>query len=485
MSTSISVVENELLDLAPRKIRHSYKPYGGCKRLWRTFHPEVLLVGAAGTGKTRAILERINELCLRFPGVRALICRETREACTESILVTLERDVLSPTMPGMQRQQARNNRQHYEYANGSLIVVGGLDKPEKLYSTEWDIVYVAEAIETTEHAWELFARAMRNHAIPLGARSRGPKKDNEEQALDPDGRPLFWTQRIADTNPGAPGHWLNRRAGKRSAGKRMARLKTFHTDNPSLSADYLDGLRALTGHRRARLFEGRWVAGDNVVYGEFDESRHVVAPFAVPRAWPWWVAFDPGRDHPAAVLWFTLSPNHTLYVADEVYGSGLSLGDIAKAIHERNEGRAIQAMYADPRMAFNHTMYATRSIAEQMQEDHGLTFQEWPRRQGKGYDAAVEEVRSLLIAKPPRLKVFSTNHATINEFETWPYKRDLRGELPPGDDRYEDRDNHAMDCIRGVVTLGIYRMAAVEQHEYREDDDDDDAVCEVTEYQTG
>jgi hypothetical protein len=37
------------------------------------------------------------------------------------------------------------------------------------------------------------------------------------------------------------------------------------------------------------------------------------------------------------------------------------------------------------------------------------------------------------------------------EFQTWSYKRGPGGELPPGDDKFEDRRNDAMDCIKGFV----------------------------------
>ena len=42
-------------------------------------------------------------------------------------------------------------RQAYHYPNGSEVVVGGLDKPSKVMSTEYDLVYVQEAIELFEN----------------------------------------------------------------------------------------------------------------------------------------------------------------------------------------------------------------------------------------------------------------------------------------------------------------------------------------------
>src|SRR5262249_51460015 len=123
-----------------------YRPRGAPLKLWTDRSPEVLVSGPAGTGKSRACLEKLHACCLRWPGCRWLIVRKTRESLTESALVTFEEKVLaegSPIRLGPQRRM----RQAYHYPNGSEVVVGGLDKPSKVMSTEYDGIYVQEAIE--------------------------------------------------------------------------------------------------------------------------------------------------------------------------------------------------------------------------------------------------------------------------------------------------------------------------------------------------
>jgi len=435
---------------------------GAARDLFFACEPEILLEGPAGTGKTRAVLERINYLCEAYPKVRALICRETRTSCTESILVTLERDVLRTDMPGMQRGISRAQRDTYDYENKSVIVVGGLDHPERLYSTEWDLVYVAESTEITEDAWERFARAMRNKAIPKGV-SGGPQREGEERAHDPDPRtgelkPAFWTQRIADCNPQAPGHWLNQRA---IAG-RMRRLKSRHEDNPSVTEDFLAGLRALTGNRRARLYEGLWVSAEGSVFPSFQESKHVCDPFEVPRSWPFTIGYDAGFDHPCAVLWFATAPNGCIYIADEIYGGGITVEELNARIHEKNQGRDVRRYYGDPRHVFRKTQESPKSIADQMRTGkYPMTFHPWKMMQGTDVDAAVESVRKRLDGGT--LKVFRSCRNTINEFQSWQFKRTVSGELPPGDDKYEDKDNHAMDVVKGVLSMTLdYQPGAIE-----------------------
>lgn len=69
----------------------------------------------------------------------------------------------------------------------------------------------------------------------------------------------------------------------------------------------------------------------------------------------------------------------------------------------------------------------------------------------------VEAVRLLLAHRDdngvpePKLQVFSTCPNTISEFQSWSYKRTAKGELPPGEDKFEDSNNHAMDVVKGIV----------------------------------
>ena len=219
--------------------------------------------------------------------------------------VTFEK-MLGPGHPAVSGNASRENRKSYLYPNGSEIVVGGLDDPDRLYSTEWDTVYVAEATEVTFDTWDKFARAMRHDHMP-------------------------YHQRMCCCNPGAPGHWLNQRADKCSDRLRdvrtredydlqafnrqplagsMRRLVSAHQDNPAywdcerwdwtpLGKGYVLGeLANLSGRRRARLFDGRWKGAEGTVYPEFDEDRHVLPPFRVPPHWPTYVGYDPGYDHP-------------------------------------------------------------------------------------------------------------------------------------------------------------------------------------------
>ena len=86
---------------------------------------EVVISGAAGTGKSRACLEKLHYYAQRYKGARILIVRKTRESLNESALVTLERDVFQSGAP-MLSGARRETRTSYVYPNSSEIIIAGL-----------------------------------------------------------------------------------------------------------------------------------------------------------------------------------------------------------------------------------------------------------------------------------------------------------------------------------------------------------------------
>jgi Rad3-related DNA helicase len=55
-----------------------------------TLPKQLLISGPAGTGKTFAILCLLHCLASDEPGLRILICRQTRVSLTDSVLITFE-----------------------------------------------------------------------------------------------------------------------------------------------------------------------------------------------------------------------------------------------------------------------------------------------------------------------------------------------------------------------------------------------------------
>jgi len=126
---------------AQKQKQEPYTPYGGARDLFFTKNKEVLLEGPAGTGKTRAVLEKAHLFGLKYPNSRILFCRKTRESMTESVLVIYEHHVL-PAESKIRTYVQRRTRQSYFYENGTQVVIAGLDKPEKIMSSEYQFICV-------------------------------------------------------------------------------------------------------------------------------------------------------------------------------------------------------------------------------------------------------------------------------------------------------------------------------------------------------
>ena len=464
---------------------------GAVAALWTCRAPRVLLDGPGRSGKTLGILLFVDMLCRRWPGTRVLLCRQTRNSLSESVLQTFEEHVLGPRLAGF-GEAGRANRNSYDYANGSTIVLGGVaDHPERMYSTEWDIVCVFEAIEVTQDAYERFGRGMSGKHIPL--------EDDNGNAVTRDGMPVYRTQIIMDTNPAAPAHWLNRLSTPvppeilaldciasprdyerltawnerrpevllddppREGPTPIHRLLSRHQDNsrfwdldrwrwtPDGQAVVLRELAGMTGHRRARLFEGRWVAAEGSVFGaEFVEARNVCKPFRVPDDWPIWTYGDPGYDHPFGVFWLTISPTQRRYVIGTLYERQTDVEGMARLIKAREHAMGWKPItrYLDPRYGFAKTAFAKggTTIADAFHE-HGLEFYPYPALAGPSQDAAVNAVRQGFTSG--MLVVFADCVPMINEIQAWAYKRNASGEQLSGDDQYEDRNNDLIDPLIG------------------------------------
>src|SRR6476620_4050315 len=119
-----------------------YEPRGKALLMMIDSGEEILMSGPAGTGKTRACLEKVHQICALFPGARVLVARKTRNSMQQSTLVTFREKVLP-----LGRKVVYVDRPYdeFRYPNGSVVVLSGLDNPEKIKSCEFDMAFINEA----------------------------------------------------------------------------------------------------------------------------------------------------------------------------------------------------------------------------------------------------------------------------------------------------------------------------------------------------
>lgn len=289
---------------------------GAARELFRSRDSELLIAGSAGTGKSNAALMRMHLLCLQYPGIRCLIVRKTATSLASTTLVTFNKKVSKEAQAaGIVRWYggSANKPPAYMYTNGSEIVVGGMDKPVKIMSAEYDLAFADEATELTVDDWEYIKTRLRNGVLP-------------------------WQAQWAACNPGPPTHWLKERAD----GGALRLLTSLHRDNPGYflrdgtptdaGAAYMQLLDGLTGVRRLRLLHGIWAAADGLVYDEWNEGVHLIEPFKVPDEWPRILSVDFGYTNPMVVQWWARDPDGRMYLFREIYLTGILVEDMAKLV---------------------------------------------------------------------------------------------------------------------------------------------------------
>lgn len=304
----------------------TYRPRGNMLRLFTDHSPELVLAGPAGTGKSRSWLELLHLRAAKYPGSRHLVVRKTLQSLKSSTLVTFDERV-QPQLDGVIfRGDTAKRPSHYAYPNGSVVVLGGMDKAIKVMSSEYDTIYVPECTELSESDWEALLTRLRNGKMP-------------------------YQQLAGDCNPDAPTHWLRKRADN----GRARLLESSHRDNPILWDDergcwtpegdrYLAVLKSLTGVRYARLFLGQWVAAEGMVYEDtWSRERNLIDRFPAtptnprgdpPREWPRSLTIDFGFTHPFVCQWWAEDPDGRLYRYREIYHTRRLVEDHAKRIKE-------------------------------------------------------------------------------------------------------------------------------------------------------
>lgn len=293
-----------------------FEPRGAVLDLFRSPHDnEILLSGAAGTGKSVGALMMIHLACLGTRNVRALIVRKTHASLTASTLVTFRQKVAAEAIASGLLHFYGGSAQEpasFRYKNGSVIVVGGLDRPTRLLSTEYDLVFIDEAIEAVPEDLDTLVTRLRN-----GVLSR--------------------QQLIMCTNPGPPTHHLKQRA---DAG-RCRILYSVHEDNPRMyqdgewtdyGRDYLARLDSLVGVRYERMRWGKWVSAEGLIYEDWNPSVHLVDPSVIKPTWTRWWTVDFGFTNPFTWQAWAEDPDGRLYLTHEIYRTRRLVEDHAKDI---------------------------------------------------------------------------------------------------------------------------------------------------------
>jgi len=289
---------------------------------WRYTGPTLLLTGSAGGGKSRAAAEKIHGFMLRYPGSQGLMLRKTRESMTNSTVLFFERGIIGRTLLCTHVP----SKHRFEYANGSILAYGGMkdeEQREQIRSVGQaggvDIAWMEEATEFTRADFDELQARMRGTAAP-------------------------WRQIILTTNPDADTHWINR--DLIVDGMAIVYYSSAK-DNPANPVDYLATLDRLTGIRRDRLRDGKWVAAEGLVWDGYEPAVHLIDHFTILPEWRRVRSVDFGYTNPFVCQWWAVDPDGRAYRYREIYESGRICEDHAKRILALSKDGRIETTVAD------------------------------------------------------------------------------------------------------------------------------------------
>ena len=300
---------------------------GGNRAAFLASDPECLVEGPAGSGKTMMLAYKLHLICSEFPNVRILMARKVLEDLKPAALSTYVNKVKDDRVTPFGGN--RFYPAEFRYPNGSVILVIGLDKPGKVLSSEFDVIYVNECTEISETDWETLSGRLRNGALP-------------------------YQQLIGDCNPSGPRHWLNQRC---NSGK-TRRITTTHKDNPAywdetaqdwtpLGRQYVtQTLAGMSGVMRDRYYLGKWSAAEGLVYPEFGNANIMTRDDLT--GWRCVMGVDVGSRNPTAILTGYVAGDERIHIGREVYRRNMTSSDILDAITTEADRAKPDAIYIDP-----------------------------------------------------------------------------------------------------------------------------------------
>lgn len=395
---------------------------------------ELVISGPAGTGKTFSILRVLHCLASDEDNLRILFLRLTRASLSESVLACYEQEILPDDgMEALAHGSRRPFRHAYYYPNGSEIVVGGMDRPDKILSTNWDIVFINECREVPESTWEM-----------ISTRLNRPGRREDMGFL------------IGDTNPDAPTHWIR----KREQAGLLELWPTVHEANPALwdGCDWTDaGIRnlerldRLTGVRALRLYKGIWAGVEGQVYDEWDDAVHCIEPFKIPDDWPRYRSIDFGFSNPFVCQWWAHDWDGRLYLYRELYGTNRIVSDWAELIKQHTGDERIEWTVCDhdaeDRATLDECGIRTRPASKSVKR--GIEAVQMRLRIAGDGKANLFILKNSLVEADPRLVESKKPTCLIDEVSGYIWAPALPNR--PAKEEPVKLHDHGCDCMRYAV----------------------------------
>jgi hypothetical protein len=400
---------------------------------------EKLYGGAAGGGKTAAIVAEAVTLALQYPGIRINMFRRTRPELMGTIHPEIMKQTAAYINAGHMTWKGQENR--FVLTNGSTIILNYLDNANDVYRYQGAEMPIIAVDELTQ-----FPQAWIEYLITRN------RTDN----------PNWPVMFFAGTNPGGVGHgWVKSRFIDPVPPETIntVELEDGHTvtrvfipakvdDHPSekFREDYSRKLAAISDPQlRKALRDGDWNVFAGQVFTEWRTNLHTIEPFQIPAHWVKWFSYDHGYNTQAAGSWFTKDPQTgRTFKYRELYVSQVGVKDIAQQIKMYEGGENITFRLADPAIWKGAGNQNTGDTVAQMFQKEGISFQ--PANNDRL--AGLAQFHSMLALAPdglPWLQYFTSCVESIRTIPALPYDKN----------RVEDVDTNAEDHLYDSDRYGL------------------------------
>ena len=281
-----------------KSVNLGYEPFPKQQQFHESPAKYRLFGGAAGPGKSKALLMDAILQAHETPGAQTLLLRRTFPELEQSLLYYFRRDV-----PRELYKSFNESKHVVEWQNGSTTRFGYCQNESDVYQyqgAEFLFIGIDELTLFTLRQWQF-----------LTSRNRCPVAGS-------------FPCMAAATNPGNIGHswvkalWIDRQAASGMENPDAYDPADYEfiparvADNPIYATDenYLKTLRALPSHLRRAFLDGDWDVFAGQYFDKFDHSRHVVRAEQIDWKdwWPRWISIDWGFEHPSAAYWHTAVP---------------------------------------------------------------------------------------------------------------------------------------------------------------------------------
>jgi PBSX family phage terminase large subunit len=412
---------------------------------------EILYGGAAGGGKSEALLQDAYKNALKYPNCRIIMFRRTFPDLERSLILR------SRQIFDMRLAKYNESKRRWTFLNGSTIEFAYMDKESDVFNyqgAEYDFIYWDELTHFTETQYRYMISRLRG---------KQPIKRQIKAATNPGGVGHSWVKaRFIDIGEPEKIHRPQPTEDEPKPGTRcFIPAKVF--DNQELlknDPDYLRRLESLPTKERKQLLDGDWDSFSGQAFDEWNREIHVIKPFKIPTTWKKFRAVDYGRTAPFCCLWFAIDQDYNIYVYKEAYKTGLDAADQAKLIVSMtNEDEKIEYTVLDS-ACWIKNQYG-ESIAETY-ENNGVPVEQASKDRLNGKDrvhAWLKVYEDSKGNKFSKLKIFSN---CVNLIRTLPA-------LPLSERNPEDVDTDAEDHAYDALRYGLMSRPdprTFEPHEY-------------------